>query len=69
MVCGRKQADRARRRRAKLSESGIVQLNLWVPVGAAADMRLAAEIMREAPHLRLGPLRDPVSGKFVGLRP
>jgi hypothetical protein len=61
-------ASRARRFRDKLSANGMVQLNLWVPVGAADDMRILAAIMREHPHLRPGPLRDPVSGKLVTAR-
>jgi len=36
-----------------------------MPAGAAANMQEAAEAMRAFPHLRPGPLRDPISGKLV----
>jgi hypothetical protein len=41
---------------------------VWVPATAVADFRLMADILRLHPHLVPALLRDPVSGKFVGLR-
>jgi hypothetical protein len=31
-------------------------------------MQLQAQILRNHPHLTVGPLRDPQTGKFVALR-
>jgi hypothetical protein len=64
----RKRRATQQRHRAKLTRSGLVQCNLWVPAAAHADMQLLAEILREHPHLTIGPLRDPQSGKLVSFR-
>ena len=58
-------AVRQARRRARLRESGLIPVTVIMPAGAAADMQEAAEAMRAFPHLRPGPLRDPISGKLV----
>jgi hypothetical protein len=39
-----------------------------VPEKAHADIHLLSQILRAHPHLVIGALRDPVSGKFVALR-
>jgi hypothetical protein len=61
-------AARQRRFRAKAVEQGWVQCNVWIPAAARPDMQLQAEILRRHPHLTVGPLRDPQTGKFVALR-
>ena len=35
---------------------------------APPDLQLQAELLRQHQHLTVGPLRDPVTGKFVALR-
>jgi hypothetical protein len=59
---------RQRRKRAKLRARGLKQCNIWVPPSAHADIHLMAELLQQYPHLVPGPLRDPVTGKFVALR-
>jgi hypothetical protein len=61
-------ATRQQRFRAKAIEQGWVQCNVWVPDGAMPDLQLQAQILRDHPHLAVGPLRDPQTGKFVALR-
>ena len=62
-------AARQRRKRDKLAARGLKQCNIWVPASAHADIHLMAELLVRYPHLIPGPLRDPVTGKFVALRP
>ena len=54
--------------RSKALEQGLVQCCVWVPEAALPDMQLQAELLRKHPHLTVGPLRDPCSGRFVALR-
>ena len=61
-------AARQRRFRCKAIEQGWVQCNVWIPAAAVPDMQLQAELLREHPHLTVGPLRDAFTGKFVALR-
>lgn len=61
-------AARQQRFRRKAAENGWVQCNVWVPAAALPDLQLQAEILRNHPHLTVGPLRDPQTGKFVALR-
>jgi hypothetical protein len=61
--------ERQRRKRDKLEGRGLTQCNVWIPEAAKADIHLIAELLRAHPHLVAGPLRDPVSGKYVALRP
>jgi hypothetical protein len=62
-------AERQARFRAKQAgQNGFVQCCVWIPEAAMADMQLQAEILRKYPHLTVGPLRDPHTGKFVALR-
>lgn len=61
-------SERQRRLRQRRERSGLLQLTLWVPAGAAADLRELAELLRAHPHLVAGPARDPVSGKLVSIR-
>jgi hypothetical protein len=58
-----------RRKRVKLKARGLEQCNIWVPPSAHADIHLMAELLQQYPHLLPGPLRDPVTGEFVALRP
>ena len=52
----------------RMADAGMVQLNFWVPAAALADVKRAGELMRANPHLTVGRLVDPRSGKFVGLK-
>jgi hypothetical protein len=61
-------AERQRRKRDRFAARGLTQCNVWVPPSAVDDLRLQAELLRDHPHLVPGPLRDPISGKYVGLR-
>ena len=61
-------AARQAKFRAKAGRAGLVQCNVWISEAALADLQLQAEILRTFPHLTVGPLRDPFSGKFVALR-
>lgn len=61
-------ADRQRRKRDRLTAGGLKQCNIWVPASAHPDIHLMAELLQRYPHLVPGPLRDPVTGKFVALR-
>ena len=64
----RPNAARQARFRAEMARQGLVQCNVWIPAAAVADVQLQAQILREHPHLAVGSLRDPVTGKFVALR-
>jgi hypothetical protein len=55
--------------RRKAIEQGWMQCNVWVPAAALPDLQLQAELLRQHPHLTVGPLRDPQTGKFVALAP
>ncbi len=61
-------AARQQRFRARVAENGWVQCNVWIPAAALPDVQLQAQILRQFPHLTVGPLRDPLTGKFVALR-
>jgi hypothetical protein len=61
-------AARQRRFRAKAVEQGWVLCDVWIPAAALPDLQLQADLLREHPHLTVGPLRDPFTGKFVALR-
>lgn len=61
-------ARRQARWRERQRLSGIAAITIMVPSAAGADLHLLAEAMRAAPHLRPGPLRDPVSGKLVSAK-
>jgi hypothetical protein len=61
-------AARQQRFRERAAENGWVQCNVWIPTAALPDMQLQAQILRQFPHLTVGPLRDPQTGKFVALR-
>ncbi len=58
-------SQRQARHRARLRQAGLVAVTVVIPVHAAPEFQLAAEAMRLRPHLRLGPLRDPISGRLV----
>lgn len=61
-------AERARRHKAKLVEAGMVQINLWVPAAAAADIQRAGELIRANPLLSVARLVNTQTGRLVGLR-
>lgn len=61
-------AERQARYRAKRENAGLVQVNVWLPPAAAADLQLAAELMRANPELSIARLVDRVTGRLVGLR-
>jgi hypothetical protein len=64
----RTNAERQRRKRDKATARGLAQCNVLAPRRVHPDLRLQAEIIQQHPHLVPGPLRDPVSGKYVALR-
>lgn len=53
-----------RRRR----EAGEVAVKVWIPEHCRADLHFLCEALRKNPHLVVGPLRDPVTGRLVSLR-
>jgi hypothetical protein len=65
---GRTGAQRQARYRTRQREIGCIEITIIIPADAAADCRFIAEAMRAHPHLRPGPLRDPVSGKLVAAK-
>lgn len=50
----------------RMKEQGFAPCTVWVPVGAVAEMRLAAEKMRADPDLTVGPLVSRTTGRLVG---
>ena len=61
-------AQRQPRFRAKVAETGLTSVTLLVPAGAAVDLQLVAQVLREWKHPVPGPLRDPLSGKLVSAK-
>jgi hypothetical protein len=61
-------ARQARFRAKQAGQNGFVQCCVWIPEAALPDMQLQAELLRKHPHLTVGSLRDPFSGRFVALR-
>lgn len=61
-------AERARRRRVKMTEAGLVQCNVWVPRGAEDEIRRAAELICANPDLRVSRLTDAKTGRMKGLK-
>lgn len=61
-------AARQAKRRAKLQEAGLVQVNVWVPSEAVADIQLAAELIRANRKLSIARLVNADTGRLVGLR-
>src|SRR6266851_180547 len=61
-------AQRQARYRSRQKKAGFTEIALFVPPHAAPDLQLAAEALRQAPHLEIGPLRDPISGKLVSVK-
>lgn len=59
-------AERQARIRAKRAKMGIIQVNVWVPVAAAASVKLAAERMVANPELFIDVLRHRQTGKLSG---
>lgn len=67
-MAGGSSAERQRRFKAKMAEQGFVQVNVWVPMAAAADIQRAAELMRAGPHLTVARLMDVKTGRLTGLK-
>jgi hypothetical protein len=61
-------AQRQTALRQRRSELGLVQVNLWVPAGAAADLHRAAELLRDDPDLTVARLASRRTGKLRGLK-
>jgi hypothetical protein len=51
-----------------LSALGLVQYSGWFFPHVLPDLREAEQALREHPHLTIGVLLDPVSGKFTSRR-
>lgn len=60
--------ERRTRFRHKMADAGLIQINVWVPPHAAADIQRAAEMIRENPDLTIARLVSGATGKLVGLR-
>jgi hypothetical protein len=63
-----KGAERAARFRESMAAQGYVQVAMWVPAAAVADMNRAAQLMRENPKLTVGRLTDTTTGRLRGLK-
>jgi hypothetical protein len=61
-------AERQRRHKAKLSEAGFVQVNLWLPLAAVPSFQQAAERCRENGALSVARLVNADNGKLAGLK-
>jgi len=61
-------AKRQARYRARLRQRNLIPTTSMVPIGAVPDLQEIAEALQGAPHLRPGPLRDPISGKLVSVK-
>lgn len=61
-------AERQRRFKARLSEAGFVQVNLWVTPESKADFERAAELVRGRPGLTVARLVDIATGRLIGLK-
>jgi hypothetical protein len=60
--------QRAARLKERRAEAGLVQCNLWVPAGALAELKRAAELSRENPNLAVARLVDTRTGRLRGLK-
>lgn len=60
--------ERRARFRAKMAGAGLIQINVWVPPHAAADIQRAAELIRENPDLTVARLVSGATGKMIGLK-
>jgi hypothetical protein len=65
---GMTNVERARRFKSRMVAAGLVQVNIWVPAAAVADVQRAAELMRAHPHLTVARLADRQTGKLTGLK-
>ncbi len=54
--------------KAKMAAAGFIQCNIWVPRSAAPEFKIASDMIRENPKLRLGRMVDVETGKVVGLK-
>ncbi len=54
--------------RMRYTHRQLAVADVLLPHQALADLRLQAEKLRQYPHLVVGSLRDPQTGKFVSLR-
>lgn len=64
MTNSQRQAALRERRKAE----GLVQVNVWLPAEAAAELAIAAELIRQNPNLRVARLVDVTTGKLAGLK-
>lgn len=62
-------AERQAALKARRAKAGIVQVNVWVPQSAVADMQRAAELCRADPELTIARLVNTRTGKLRGLKP
>jgi hypothetical protein len=61
--------ERQAKHRAARDAAGLVQCNVWLPAGAVAEFKVAAELIRDNPHLAVARLVDTRTGKLRGLKP
>lgn len=62
-------AERQAALKARRAKAGMVQINLWLPASAVADMQRAAELCRADPELTVARLVNTRTGKLRGLKP
>jgi hypothetical protein len=61
-------AERQRKHRQRLTDAGLVQVNLIVPPHAVADLQRVAELLRANPDLTVARLASLTTGKLSGIK-
>jgi hypothetical protein len=54
--------------RVKRKAAGLVQCLVWAPAERCPELKRAADMMREHPHLVVAMMRDTVSGRLVPVK-
>lgn len=60
--------ERARRHKDKLRETGLVQINIWVPAAAVSSFNDAAEKCRSDFNLAVARVVDSTTGRLAGIK-
>jgi hypothetical protein len=61
-------SERQARHKSRLVALGLVQVAVWVPVAAVADIQRAAELLRANPLLTVARLANVKTGRLVSLK-
>lgn len=59
--------ERQTKFRNQMKEQGLTQVAGWVPEHQSAAVTMLLRQLRDNPHLEVGLLRDPETGRFVKL--